>query len=209
MKALGRAGIKIKYSGGYNPKPKINFSPPTPLGIESLAEYGDIIITQDLEAGEFSQRVNLELKELNHKVEKIKLVDSKKVCQKVPSLMEDISVNMYHFELIPVGNAIELGKFVQNVERNLKKDYTFSSSFFGIKVDMQHKDTLDLDIVSLDVLGYVKVFKNKNNDFFKFNHFLDFFHVWIKNYGVVISNVTKKEAYVFRDGFLKTPLEVV
>ncbi|MBC7334224.1 MAG: DUF2344 domain-containing protein, partial [Actinobacteria bacterium] len=123
-KALRRAGIKVKYSEGYNPKPKINFSSPTPLGIESLAEYGDIVLTDDLRADEFLQKINFSLKELNQKLERIKLIDSREISHKVPSLMEDISVGLYSFELTTTTGGCYTEDFIQDLETKLRKDYT-------------------------------------------------------------------------------------
>jgi radical SAM family uncharacterized protein/radical SAM-linked protein len=36
-----RANLELDYSGGFHPHPKLRFSPPTAVGIESLAEYLD------------------------------------------------------------------------------------------------------------------------------------------------------------------------
>ena len=38
IRAIRRAGIPVKYSEGYHPKPKISFSDPLPLGMEGLKE---------------------------------------------------------------------------------------------------------------------------------------------------------------------------
>ena len=38
LRALKRAGIKVKFSEGFHPKPKISFDNPLPVGIESLKE---------------------------------------------------------------------------------------------------------------------------------------------------------------------------
>ena len=39
FRALKRAGIRTNYSQGFNPSPKVSFSPALPVGIESLCEY--------------------------------------------------------------------------------------------------------------------------------------------------------------------------
>ena len=39
FRALKRAGIRTNYSKGYNPSPKVSFSPALPVGTESLCEY--------------------------------------------------------------------------------------------------------------------------------------------------------------------------
>jgi radical SAM-linked protein len=38
IRAIRRSSILAKYTEGFNPKPKITFGPPIPLGIESQAE---------------------------------------------------------------------------------------------------------------------------------------------------------------------------
>ena len=42
IRALRRAGLRPDYSKGFHPHPKLRFSPPLALGIESLAEYVDL-----------------------------------------------------------------------------------------------------------------------------------------------------------------------
>ncbi|MGD9334306.1 MAG: TIGR03960 family B12-binding radical SAM protein [Desulfobacterales bacterium] len=39
LRAISRAGIPIKFTQGFHPKPKISFEDPLPLGLESLNEY--------------------------------------------------------------------------------------------------------------------------------------------------------------------------
>jgi len=39
LRAIRRAKINVNFSQGYNPSPKISFSPPLPVGTESLAEF--------------------------------------------------------------------------------------------------------------------------------------------------------------------------
>ncbi len=45
LRAIRRAGISVRYSEGYHPKPKISFNDPLPLGIESNREF--FIVTAD------------------------------------------------------------------------------------------------------------------------------------------------------------------
>ena len=42
-----RAGIRLAYSQGFNPHPKMSFGPPLPMGYTSDAEYMDIQLLQD------------------------------------------------------------------------------------------------------------------------------------------------------------------
>ena len=42
QKALKRAGLKMWYTEGFNPKPKMVFGPPLSIGVESECEFLDI-----------------------------------------------------------------------------------------------------------------------------------------------------------------------
>ncbi len=62
-RAVRRAGIPVRYSAGFHPAPKITFSPPISLGMESLEEFADIEIEGYLASGEARDRLNLQLPE--------------------------------------------------------------------------------------------------------------------------------------------------
>ena len=48
-RALRKAGVRVAYSGGFTPRPKISFGLALPTGAESLAEYLDLDLEPDLE----------------------------------------------------------------------------------------------------------------------------------------------------------------
>jgi len=47
--AMRRAGAPMAYSEGYNPKPRLMFGPPLPLGVGGRAELFDILLTERVE----------------------------------------------------------------------------------------------------------------------------------------------------------------
>ena len=47
-RAFRRSGLKLDYSRGFHPHPKLRFSPPTGLGIESVAEFLDFDLTNSI-----------------------------------------------------------------------------------------------------------------------------------------------------------------
>lgn len=59
-RALSRAQVKLRFSEGYHPQPKLALGQPTPTGVESLSEFFDIEIEGDLE-GDFLHRMNTTL----------------------------------------------------------------------------------------------------------------------------------------------------
>jgi radical SAM family uncharacterized protein/radical SAM-linked protein len=46
FQAFRRAGVKLHHTQGFNPGPKVSFSPALPVGTESLAEYMDIDLVE-------------------------------------------------------------------------------------------------------------------------------------------------------------------
>lgn len=56
-RALSRTGVKLRFSEGYHPQPKLALGQPTPTGVESLSEYFDIEIEGELDF-DFVSRMN-------------------------------------------------------------------------------------------------------------------------------------------------------
>ena len=57
-RALRRAGIPVVISAGFNPRFRISFGPPLPLGINSTSEYLDIRLEEEVKLGELVHRLN-------------------------------------------------------------------------------------------------------------------------------------------------------
>ncbi len=60
-RAIRRAGIRVRYSEGFHPKPRISFSDPLPIGIESQSEIMYLQLTQPVSMEELKQRLNEQL----------------------------------------------------------------------------------------------------------------------------------------------------
>lgn len=191
--AISRAKIDVKYSEGFNPNPRINFSFPVPVGLSSMAEYSDIEINGQQTPENFKDRINRQLNE------HMKVLEAKSVLAKVPSLMGDIEFCSYCFKI----KGME-----KNMENKIKGDILdhpeFCASIFRLTLNFYE---IDSNIVNLNVIGYTKV--SKNYKIFKFNDFLKYFKYLSNNNGIVVEDYFKEEAYVLREGRLKTPLEIV
>ncbi len=61
MKVLVRADLPLKYTEGFNPKPKLSFTPPLSTGVESVTEYMDIKLTEKMDEAELLSRLNKNL----------------------------------------------------------------------------------------------------------------------------------------------------
>lgn len=58
IRALKRARLPLRYSEGFNPRPKISFGLPLSVGMEGLEEIVDISLTQDLPHEEVAARLD-------------------------------------------------------------------------------------------------------------------------------------------------------
>ena len=55
---MRRAGIQAYYTEGFHPKPLPEFAPPLPLGVETLDEYVDLSLREDMRVEELLQSLN-------------------------------------------------------------------------------------------------------------------------------------------------------
>ncbi len=58
MKVVIRAGIPLWFTEGFNPKPKLVFSVPLSIGVESETEFVDIRLNSDITPEEVMARIN-------------------------------------------------------------------------------------------------------------------------------------------------------
>ena len=198
-RALSRSGIIVKYDKGFNPKPKISFSNPIPLGVESLAEYCDLVLEDDIEANDFTSKVNLQLPE------QVKIISAKRVLYKVPSLMADIDLILYIFKINIAGstfgkNFMAVNEKVVKLKERIEGENDFSKSIF--KVDIE---CTDKNIIFLKIFGYAKILKDVNNFIFKFNNFLSFFTEILKESDFILDAVIKQEIVHPAEWFFKKP----
>ena len=63
IRATRRAALNVAYTNGMNPSPKLNLAAPLPLFQESLAEVGEIDLSESLSADELVQALNRKLPE--------------------------------------------------------------------------------------------------------------------------------------------------
>ena len=58
MKVIVRSGLPLKYTEGFNPKPKLTFAAPLSIGTESLAEFMDIRLFEKMDTDEAVRALN-------------------------------------------------------------------------------------------------------------------------------------------------------
>ena len=215
-RAIRRAKIRVKYSEGFNPKPKISFGPPTSLGIESRAEYGDIILTEDLEPEDFLMRLNHALKD------KIKIEEAIRIPSSVKSIMSQTDIIKYSICFGP-GGMVQKGKDsdrVDSPERKVVQEGATNDlrsllsnkneqTLRGIyKLEEIKNDSINNQIV-LNLYGYAKILKGIESKVFKFGEFKIFLEEIGKESSIENIKIIKEELYIIYGEKLITPFEIL
>lgn len=86
---LNRAALPVAYSEGFNPHHKISFSNPLELGIESVAEYLDLELTEPIDTEEIIEKMNAS------SVEGFEFYQAKEYIKWAPKLMAWIELAKY------------------------------------------------------------------------------------------------------------------
>jgi radical SAM-linked protein len=78
LRAIRRAGIPVKFSEGFHPKPKISFEDTLPIGLESLKEYFYLVVPENFKPQSIIESLNKHLPE-GLSVHDCQIVSTKKV----------------------------------------------------------------------------------------------------------------------------------
>jgi radical SAM-linked protein len=123
-RTLRRADIPVVISNGFNPRFRISFGPPLPLGISSTSEYLDIRLKKEIKVEELTERLNLVLPQ------GLKILQAKIIPSSTGSLVKVIDRASYLITLklkekllnSEVKNQREKFKeFMQKIEKNNKR----------------------------------------------------------------------------------------
>lgn len=60
-RALRRSELPMEYTSGYNPHPRVSYSPALPLGVAAEAEYIEVAMKDDIDVDEARNRMNMAL----------------------------------------------------------------------------------------------------------------------------------------------------
>ena len=140
-KMLRMSKIKLSFSQGYNPRPKIAFAQALSLGVESFGEYVDIELEEKLAVEDFLSRVN-EVSPLGIRFLKAEYVD-----QSVDSLMSSITHGSYLLYL------------------KLAKDYDLEKVQYEIKKFLDVEEIIELKenkkgkINEINIRPFIKEFE--------------------------------------------------
>lgn len=135
-RALRRANIPVVISGGFNPRFRISFGPPLPLGISSTSEYLDIRLKEEVKVEELIERLNLILPQ------GLKILKAKIIPSSADSLVKIIDRASYIITLkIKIKEKL-LDSAVKNQENGLKE--------LEQEIEKNNKRFLNLDEITVE-----------------------------------------------------------
>ena len=123
-RTLRRAGIPVVKSEGFNPRFRISFGPPLPLGISSTSEYLDIRLKEEIKTEELVEKLNRVLPQ------GLKILRAKIIPSSTGSLVKIIDKASYVITLkikevlsdsVVKNKEDKLKKLEQEVEKNNKR----------------------------------------------------------------------------------------
>ena len=160
-RALRRADIPVVISDGFNPRFRISFGPPLPLGISSTSEYLDIRLKEEIKAKDLVRRLNRVLPQ------GLKILRAKIIPSSADSLVKIIDKASYIITLkikeVLLDSAAknqedELRKLKQEVEKNNKRFLNLDE----INVEKQTKNGIKMVDIRPSILDIsVKKFKKQ------------------------------------------------
>ena len=160
-RALRRADIPVVISSGFNPRFRISFGPPLPLGISSTSEYLDIRLKEEVKVEELTERLNLVLPQ------GLKILRAKTIPSSADSLVKVIDRASYLIILkikeklldsAAKNQENELKELKQEVEKNNKRFLNLDE----ITVEKQTKNGIKMVDIRPSILTIsVKKFKKQ------------------------------------------------
>lgn len=102
-RALRRAKLPIAYSGGFTPRPIMSFSYALPVGVLSIAEYGDFEFAEEVDPEEFVRLYN------RHLPQGLEILQGEHRPERTPALMREINAASWEL-VLPEKNPEQVQK---------------------------------------------------------------------------------------------------
>lgn len=163
QRALKRANLPISYSNGFNPHQIMSFAIPLPLGMESIAEYLDIQLQEDLEQNHIKNCLNNVMPDGIEILSVRKLNEDDKKCAAIIGASEyEITLDRKLNNLKEIIFNIMLKEeiFVNKTVKNKEKSVDIRSDIYNIK------DISDDKISKINVILSTGSKKNLKPDLF-------------------------------------------
>jgi radical SAM-linked protein len=109
QRALNRAGIRLAYSEGFNPHPRLSLAAPLALGVTSQAELMDIMLATWSSPHSFTAAVARQLPD------GIEILQTYNIALTLPSLQSQVAFAEYSVELKTAKNRSEVENSIESL----------------------------------------------------------------------------------------------
>jgi radical SAM-linked protein len=143
-RAFRRAGLPLRYSRGYNPKPRISFGPALPVGTASDGEYLDFETVRRLEPDRALEEINRSVQE------DLRFLAMAAIRRDVPSLGDSVRAARYR-ATVPGGTdpAAALEEFRSRPAVKVTRERSGSVRRFDLR-----EEVLDLEAAGTDTVRF-------------------------------------------------------
>jgi len=152
-RSMRRAGIKMLYTQGFNPHPKMVFGLPLSVGVISESEYADIEVNEYITPEDFRKKLNLNLPD---GVRVLKAGYNNNNKSKIMAEIKAAKYSIYIQICKNKGDAIEeLKSFMKKEEILSEKKTKNGMKLVNIKpliYDFSITDNMDGDLIIIDML---------------------------------------------------------
>lgn len=109
QRALNRAGIRLAYSEGFNPHPRMSLAAPLALGITSEAELMDIVLEKWSSPHVFNSAIDRQLPD------GIEILQTVNIAETLPSLQSQVTFSEYAVEVATDKNREDIEKSIDSL----------------------------------------------------------------------------------------------
>ena len=160
-RTLRRANIPVVISDGFNPRFRISFGPPLPLGISSTSEYLDIRLKEEIKTEELVEELNRVLPQ------GLKILQAKTIPSSTDSLVKIIDRASYVITLkikekLLDSAAKNQGNKLKELEQEIEKNNKRFLNLDEITIEKQTKNGIKIVDIRPSILDIsVKKFKKQ------------------------------------------------
>ena len=160
-RTLRRANIPVVISDGFNPRFRISFGPPLPLGISSTSEYLDIRLKEEIKTEELVEELNRVLPQ------GLKILQAKTIPSSADSLVKIIDRASYVITLkikekLLDSAAKNQGNKLKELEQEIEKNNKRFLNLDEITIEKQTKNGIKIVDIRPSILDIsVKKFKKQ------------------------------------------------
>ncbi|MGL4607806.1 MAG: TIGR03936 family radical SAM-associated protein [Eubacteriaceae bacterium] len=121
QRAFRRGNIKLEYSQGFNPHPKMSFALAMSVGLTSDCEFGEVVISENIAPNDFVKIMNAVLPR------GLEILEAFYPKEEAPSLSSDIIESQYFIQIMQEGKIsfddmrTRLNNFIKSREIKIEK----------------------------------------------------------------------------------------